>query len=65
MTALSSLLVARPEDEDLQQAWVRAMLPLAGDPEQTCQVSRSVITRATFFGLYSVEAASHGRAVLD
>lgn len=38
MTALSSLLMSRPADEDLQKAWVRAMLPLAGDPEQTCQV---------------------------
>ncbi|CAM9107694.1 unnamed protein product [Ectocarpus sp. 4 AP-2014] len=35
--ALSSLLMLRPSDESLQKAWVSSVLPLAGDPEQTCQ----------------------------
>lgn len=38
MTALSSLLMTRPGDDYLQAAWVAAVLPLASDPEQTCQV---------------------------
>ncbi|CAN0148375.1 unnamed protein product, partial [Ectocarpus fasciculatus] len=37
MGALSSLLMLRPSDESLQNAWVSSVLPLAGDPEQTCQ----------------------------
>ncbi|CAM9823437.1 unnamed protein product, partial [Laminaria digitata] len=37
MTALSSLLMTRPGDDYLQTAWVAAVLPLASDPEQTCQ----------------------------
>ncbi|CAM9655084.1 unnamed protein product, partial [Discosporangium mesarthrocarpum] len=38
MTALSRLLQSRPKDTLLQEMWVRAVLPLAGDPEQTCQL---------------------------
>lgn len=38
MGALSSLLMLKPADESLQDAWVSSVLPLAGDPEQTCQV---------------------------
>lgn len=38
MTALSSLLMSRPGDERLQLAWVRSLMPLASDPEQSCQV---------------------------
>eukprot|EP00903_Cladosiphon_okamuranus_P012149 g11397.t1 len=37
MGALSSLLMLKPSEEALQNAWVSAVLPLAGDPEQTCQ----------------------------
>eukprot|EP00752_Nemacystus_decipiens_P008134 g7274.t1 len=37
MGALSSLLMLKPWDESLQNAWVSSVLPLAGDPEQTCQ----------------------------
>ncbi|CBJ30347.1 conserved unknown protein [Ectocarpus siliculosus] len=39
MGALSSLLMLRPSDESLQKAWVSSVLPLAGDPEQTCQTN--------------------------
>ncbi|CAM9539163.1 unnamed protein product, partial [Hapterophycus canaliculatus] len=37
MGALSSLLMLKPSDESLQDAWVSSVLPLAADPEQTCQ----------------------------
>ena len=41
MGALSSLLMLKPADESLQAAWVSSVLPLAGDPEQTCQVQEA------------------------
>ncbi|CAN0074347.1 unnamed protein product, partial [Phaeothamnion confervicola] len=35
--AITGLLRARPADAFLQIAWVRALLPLAMDPEASCQ----------------------------
>lgn len=43
MGALSSLLMLKPSDKSLQAAWVSSVLPLAADPEQTCQVTRSTV----------------------
>lgn len=43
MSAMSALLISRPSDEYLQSAWVAAVLPLASDPEQTCQVRVLVV----------------------
>jgi hypothetical protein len=37
MSALSSLALAVPCAEPVQETWVRALLPLAQDPEATCQ----------------------------
>ena len=51
MGALSSLLMLKPWDEALQNAWVSAVLPLAGDPEQTCQVyiSRRLLMKSFLY----------------
>lgn len=49
MGALSSLLMLKPSDEALQNAWVSAVLPLAGDPEQTCQVHETKAYRKSMY----------------
>lgn len=52
MGALSSLLMLKPSDESLQNAWVSSVLPLAADPEQTCQVHTCTRSIGVFFNVF-------------